>query len=141
MTTDMTEIREFRIASGRPTWTTWPSGSPGSAGPTSCPTRYGAHGNDAGSLISPEVGRRDPEHVIGVHVTQLFAFPSGDPAELAGLSEEDQKKVEFLRWWPDNSGAYDKLQSTAPQTLADSRSASSAGTRNCSARTSTRTTC
>ena len=34
--------------------------------------RYGAHGNDAGSLISPEVGRHDPERVVGVHVTQLF---------------------------------------------------------------------
>ncbi|GAA3262545.1 epoxide hydrolase family protein [Nonomuraea helvata] len=80
--------------------------------------RYGAHGNDCGSHISPEVGRCDPEHVIGVHVTQVFSFPSGDPAELAGLSEEDQKKVQFLQWWTDNSGAYDKLQSTAPQTLA-----------------------
>ncbi|MFI7153521.1 epoxide hydrolase family protein [Nonomuraea sp. NPDC050022] len=80
--------------------------------------RYGAHGNDGGSLISPEVGRNDPEHVIGVHVTQVFSFPSGDPAELADLSEEDQKKVQFLRWWLENGGAYDKLQSTAPQTLA-----------------------
>ncbi|MFF0572437.1 epoxide hydrolase family protein [Streptosporangium saharense] len=80
--------------------------------------RYGVHGNDAGSLISPEVGRHDPEHVIGVHVTQVFSFPSGDPAELAALSEEDRGKVEFLRWWLVNGGAYDKLQSTAPQTLA-----------------------
>src|SRR4029453_10406038 len=40
--------------------------------------RYGAHGNDAGSQISPEVGRHDPERVVGVHVTQLFSFPSGD---------------------------------------------------------------
>ncbi len=42
--------------------------------------RYGAAGNDAGSMISPEIGRLDPEHVAGVHVTQLFSFPSGDPA-------------------------------------------------------------
>ena len=28
-------------------------------------------------------------HVIGVHVTQLFSFPSGDPAEFEGLSEAD----------------------------------------------------
>lgn len=80
--------------------------------------RYGAHGNDAGSLISPEVGRFDREHVIGVHVTQVFSFPSGDPAELADLSEDDQKKVQFLTWWMETGGAYDKLQSSAPQTLA-----------------------
>jgi epoxide hydrolase len=43
--------------------------------------RYGAVGNDAGSMISPEIGRADTEHVIGVHVTQLFSFPSSDPAD------------------------------------------------------------
>jgi pimeloyl-ACP methyl ester carboxylesterase len=80
--------------------------------------RYGLHGNDGGSLISPEVGRADPEHVIGVHETQVFSFPSGDPAELATLSAEDRGRVEFLGWWLQNGGAYDKLQSTAPQTLA-----------------------
>ena len=37
--------------------------------------RYGAVGNDAGSMISPEVGRLDPDHVVGVHVTQLFSLP------------------------------------------------------------------
>jgi epoxide hydrolase len=47
--------------------------------------RYGAIGNDAGSMISPELGRLAPERVVGVHVTQLFSFPSGDPGELAGL--------------------------------------------------------
>jgi pimeloyl-ACP methyl ester carboxylesterase len=80
--------------------------------------QYGAHGNDGGSLISPEVGRFDPEHVIGVHVTQIFSFPSGDPSELEGLSEEDAGKVRFLQWFYENMGAYDKLQSQAPQTLA-----------------------
>jgi len=80
--------------------------------------RYGAHGNDSGSLISPEVGRVDPEHVIGVHVTQVFSFPSGDPSELDGFSEEDLGKVRFLQWFYENMGAYDKLQSQAPQTVA-----------------------
>ncbi len=80
--------------------------------------RYGAHGNDAGSLISPEVGRADPDHVVGVHVTQVFSFPSGDPAEFEGLDEADLGRLQFLQWWNENGGAYDKLQSTAPQTLA-----------------------
>jgi hypothetical protein len=55
--------------------------------------RYGAHGNDGGSMISPEVGRLDPEQVIGVHVTQLFSLPSGDPAEFEGPSEEDMRRL------------------------------------------------
>jgi hypothetical protein len=32
--------------------------------------RYGAVGNDGGSKISPEVGRVDPAHVVGVHVNE-----------------------------------------------------------------------
>ena len=51
--------------------------------------RYGAHGNDSGSMISPELGRHDPDRVVGVHVTQLFSFPSGDPAEFANLTPEE----------------------------------------------------
>src|SRR4029079_19434059 len=50
--------------------------------------RYGAVGNDAGSMISPEIGRLDPEHVVGVHVTQVFAFPSAAPREYADLPPE-----------------------------------------------------
>jgi hypothetical protein len=80
--------------------------------------RYGVHGNDAGSLISPEVGRVDPSHVTGVHVTQVFSFPSGDPAEFAELSASDLPRVEFMRWWNENGGAHDKMQSLAPQTIA-----------------------
>src|SRR6185295_3599507 len=66
--------------------------------------RYGAAGNDGGSLVSPEVGRADPEHVRGVHVTQVFSFPSGDPAELDKLSEEDRGKLAFADWFVQNRG-------------------------------------
>jgi pimeloyl-ACP methyl ester carboxylesterase len=81
--------------------------------------RYGAHGNDAGSQISPEVGRFDPDHVVGVHVTQLFSFPSGDPAEFADLSAEDQASLQFLQDFTARGGlAYNAYQSAQPQTLA-----------------------
>ncbi|HZD59898.1 MAG TPA: epoxide hydrolase [Anaerolineae bacterium] len=81
-------------------------------------TRYGAVGNDAGSIISPEVGRLDPEHVAGVHVTQIFSFPSGDPAEMADLSEKDIAALKLLEYFNTELSAYNKLQSTKPQTLA-----------------------
>jgi epoxide hydrolase len=80
--------------------------------------RYGAVGNDAGSMISPELGRTDPEHVIGVHVTQLFSFPSGDPAEFSGLSEADQAALGHLQWFYDNMFSFNTLHSQQPQTLA-----------------------
>jgi pimeloyl-ACP methyl ester carboxylesterase len=80
--------------------------------------RYGAVGNDAGSFISPELGRRAPNHVAGVHVTQIFSFPSGDPAEFESLSEKDQAALEHLQWFWQNMSAFNQLQSTQPQTLA-----------------------
>ena len=80
--------------------------------------RYGAVGNDAGSMISPEVGRVDGEHVIGVHVTQLFSFPSGDPAEFEGLSEADMAALKHLQWFYDNKFSFNVLHSQQPQTLA-----------------------
>jgi epoxide hydrolase len=90
--------------------------------------RYGAHGNDAGSLISPEVGRADPAHVAGVHVTQIFSFPSGDPAEFAGLSAEDQAALAFLDEFTTGGGlAFNAYQSAQPQTLAYALQDSPAG--------------
>jgi epoxide hydrolase len=90
--------------------------------------RYGAHGNDAGSQISPEVGRHDPERVVGVHVTQLFSFPSGDPAEFADMSEEDMAAMNFLEQFTAGGGlAYNAYQSAQPQTLAYALQDSPAG--------------
>ena len=51
--------------------------------------RYGAHGNDAGAIVSPLLGELDREHVIGVHVTQIFSFPRGDAGEFDGLTGEE----------------------------------------------------
>ncbi|MBI1881240.1 MAG: epoxide hydrolase [Chloroflexi bacterium] len=81
-------------------------------------SRYGAVGNDWGSDISLQVGRFDPDHVVGVHVTQIFLFPSGDPAELANPKPEDIRALESLQWLKENLSAYDYLQREQPQTLA-----------------------
>jgi pimeloyl-ACP methyl ester carboxylesterase len=80
--------------------------------------RYGAVGNDAGSMISPEIGRIDPDHVAGVHVTQIFSFPSGDPSEMADLSEEEQRELGTLQWFMENKISFNQLMSQQPQTLA-----------------------
>ena len=79
--------------------------------------RYGAHGNDAGAIIGPWQGRVDPDHVIGVHVNQIFSFPSGDPAEFQGLSAEELGYLQFLQGFVDHA-VHDKLQAAQPQTIA-----------------------
>jgi pimeloyl-ACP methyl ester carboxylesterase len=90
--------------------------------------RYGAHGNDAGSLISPEVGRSDPDRVVGVHVTQVFSFPSGDPSEFADMTEQDMAAMKFLEEFTSGGGlAYNAYQSAQPQTLAYALQDSPAG--------------
>jgi pimeloyl-ACP methyl ester carboxylesterase len=81
-------------------------------------TRYGAVGNDAGSMISPELGRIDGGHVVGVHVTQLFSFPSGDPAELADLTPDEQRQLERLQWFYEKKSSFNTLMAQQPQTLA-----------------------
>jgi epoxide hydrolase len=90
--------------------------------------RYGAHGNDAGSMVSPEVGRLAPDRVVGVHVTQLFSFPSGDPAEFADMSEEDMAAMKFLEEFSGSGGlAYNQYQSAQPQTISYALQDSPAG--------------
>ena len=89
--------------------------------------RYGAVGNDGGSMISPEVGRLDPEHVVGVHVTQLYSFPSGDPAEMVDLTEDEQAALAHLGWFWENLGGFNVLQSQQPQTLAHALADSPSG--------------
>jgi hypothetical protein len=90
--------------------------------------RYGAHGNDGGSQISPEVGRHDPGRVVGVHVTQLFSFPSGDPSDFVDLSDEDRAALAFLENFSASGGlAYNEYQSAQPQTLAYALQDSPAG--------------
>ena len=78
-------------------------------------------------MISPELGRQDPERVAGVHVTQLFSFPSGDPAELAGLDEDEQAAMSVLQWFWQHKGAFNVLQGQQPQTLAHALADSPAG--------------
>ncbi|MGW2157993.1 epoxide hydrolase family protein [Nonomuraea sp. NPDC001699] len=80
--------------------------------------RYLAQGGDAGAVISLELARLAPDHVIGAHVNMLMAFPSGDPAELAGLSPAEQGRLAGLARFDEELSGYMKLQSTRPQTLA-----------------------
>lgn len=80
--------------------------------------RYGAVGNDAGSMISPEIGRLAPDGVVGVHVTQIFSFPSGDPSDFVGMSEEEASELQTLQWFVENKMSFNTLMAQQPQTLA-----------------------
>jgi epoxide hydrolase len=88
--------------------------------------RYGAHGGDAGALITRELGILKPEGLVGVHLLQIFAFPSGDPEEMANLDEFEKPAMEILANFDAVSG-YVKISQTRPQTLAYGLTDSPAG--------------
>lgn len=80
--------------------------------------RYGAQGGDAGSVISLGLGRSYPEQLLGVHVNMLMTFPTGDPAELADLSDTDRTRLAKLARFDQELSGYMKLQATRPRTLS-----------------------
>lgn len=78
--------------------------------------RFGVVGNDHGAQIAPELGRIAP--VAAVHVSQVYSFPSGDPAEFADLTEEEQAALATLTWFAENKMSFNTLHAQQPQTLA-----------------------
>jgi pimeloyl-ACP methyl ester carboxylesterase len=88
--------------------------------------QYGAHGSDCGALVSREMGIQKPDGLIGIHVLQLFSFPSGDPAEMMDLSEDDQKRLQFLANFHERAG-FNAIQQTRPLTLTYGQADSPAG--------------
>ncbi|WP_203664898.1 epoxide hydrolase family protein [Actinocatenispora rupis] len=78
--------------------------------------RYGAQGGDSGAVISPALGRVAPDRVAGVHVNGGLGFPSGDPAEFAGLTPAELARLG--QYQDQDRAGYAMIQSTRPQTLA-----------------------
>jgi epoxide hydrolase len=80
--------------------------------------RYGVQGGDIGAFIAPEMGRLDRDQVIGVHLNALVTFPSGDPDDMAALTEQEQRRMALFKHWQDDLMGYLQLQGTRPQTVA-----------------------
>jgi pimeloyl-ACP methyl ester carboxylesterase len=89
--------------------------------------RYGVQGGDVGALIAPLMGRAAPDRVIGVHVNALVTFPTGDPADMAAMTDADRGRLAAMQAWQERSGAYMQIQGTRPQTIAQSLTDSPSG--------------
>jgi pimeloyl-ACP methyl ester carboxylesterase len=93
--------------------------------------RYGAQGGDYGAFIAPDLGRVDPEHVIGVHVNAAtFGFiPFGEVSEeeLAGMTDSEKTRVARLGNYMAEMNGYFQQQATRPQTLSYSLADSPVG--------------
>ncbi|MFY9711901.1 MAG: epoxide hydrolase family protein [Microbacterium sp.] len=78
---------------------------------------YGIHGSDNGAMVARELGLLNPEGFLGLHVLQLFSFPSGDPSEFEKLEPADYAGLEHMQWFQ-SVGGYNAMNSSRPQTIA-----------------------
>ncbi|PSS44989.1 epoxide hydrolase [Arthrobacter woluwensis] len=78
---------------------------------------YGVHGSDNGARVARELGLLNPDGFLGLHVLQLFSFPSGDPAEFEKLEPADYAGLEHMQWFQ-SVGGYNTMNASRPQTVA-----------------------
>jgi pimeloyl-ACP methyl ester carboxylesterase len=93
--------------------------------------RWGVAGGDSGALVGRELGILAPDGLIGVHLLQIFAFPSGDPGqaakEMAELSDADNESLSGTTAAFQSKAGYQTIQQTRPQTLGFGLTDSPAG--------------
>lgn len=77
--------------------------------------RYGAQGGDWGSRVTAALGRRHPEHMVGIHLNMVFAFP--EPGETGDLTEREQAALAALDYHRAQGSGYAAVQSTRPQSI------------------------
>ncbi|NJI57918.1 epoxide hydrolase [Microbacterium oxydans] len=78
---------------------------------------YGIHGSDNGAMVARELGLLEPAGFLGLHVLQLFSFPSGDPAEFEKLEPADYAGLEHMQWFQ-SVGGYNTMNASRPQTVS-----------------------
>ncbi len=71
-----------------------------------------------GSAISQQLGLLDPEHMVGLHLNTLGRAPSGDPDEMALLTNTEKGYLEAAARFTQQGFGYFMIQSSRPQTLA-----------------------
>jgi len=76
--------------------------------------RYGAQGGDWGARLAMALGRRRPEHLLGIHLN-MVPFPP--PTTTDDLSDAERAALDRLAWHQAQGSAYAALQATRPQTI------------------------
>jgi len=93
--------------------------------------RYGAQGGDYGAFVGPDLGRVDPEHVIGIHVNAatMGFIPFGDIPEQdqVTFTDVEKQRIQRLQNYLAEGNGYFQIQSTRPQTLSYALTDSPAG--------------
>jgi epoxide hydrolase len=72
--------------------------------------RYAVHGSDLGAGLALRLAAVDGEHVAALHVSQLPAYPSQDPSDLASLTTAEKSRLARL------TELHEQLQFQLPET-------------------------
>lgn len=89
--------------------------------------RYGVQGGDVGAFVGPEMARRVPERLLGVHVNAFVPFPSGAPGELEDLTPAEQTRMARFENYRNDMMGYAHIQGTRPKTIMHALNDSPAG--------------
>ncbi len=84
--------------------------------------RYGAQGGDWGAFITPELGRVDADHTVGLHLNAatmgFIPFGPPSPDDLAALTDAEKARLGRLQASTGGPGnGYFEIQAQRPQTL------------------------
>jgi hypothetical protein len=79
--------------------------------------RYVAHGGDVGSFVTRQMGIAQPDGLLAIHVLEIWAFPTGAPGELDGLTDTEKDRLTFMAGFNDLS-SHQRVHQTRPLTLA-----------------------
>ena len=89
--------------------------------------RFGAQGGDWGSMVSTYLGYRHADHVAGVHLNMVVAFPPDPANPAAGLTQEELIPLMEAQQFLKEETGYQRIQGTKPQTLSYALNDSPAG--------------
>lgn len=85
-------------------------------------SRFGAHGSDAGSGVTIELGLRHPHDLHGIHLSAFYLYPPPEPWPPAVREFVERSRRERAE-----DVAYSRMQATRPRTVAYGLTDSPAG--------------
>ena len=76
--------------------------------------RYFAQGGDWGAVVTSHIGRRDPEHCLGIHLNMVTVPPDPNASDLTDI---ELSALAGWQFYQESDSGYSKQQATRPQPL------------------------
>ena len=89
--------------------------------------RFGAQGGDWGAMVTTYLGYRHPQHLLGIHLNMVIAFPPNPDNPVEGVAEDEMPALMEMAQFLKEGTGYQQIQGTKPQTLSYALNDSPAG--------------